>query len=174
MLVLEYAYSYGLFIGEARRLTDQEKVKFVDSFKEIGLVGVEEQIELPHLTSRDTLVAEILARPSDGEFCGCCNTARIISAEERNQLLALNEQRRITKEREDRKDEIVALRKLLSNYEHRKLYTEEEVALARKQWNDVQNEGGEGYVPYFATYERYEALKKRLAELERQDDEEER
>jgi predicted nucleic acid-binding protein len=37
----------------------------------------------------------------------------------------------------------------------------------RKWWNDVHNDGEEGYVPTMVTRERYEAAKERLAELSR-------
>ena len=46
-----------------------------------------------------------------------------------------------------------------------KLYTKEEAAIARQNWIDLNNEGGEGYVPHFWTYDEVESIKKKLEEL---------
>lgn len=43
--------------------------------------------------------------------------------------------------------------------------TREEVNAARKRYNDLYNEGGEGYVPVFYTVDDYENAKKVLEEL---------
>ena len=48
-----------------------------------------------------------------------------------------------------------------------KLYTKEEAKLERKKYNDVFNEGGEGYVPHFYTVDEYEFAKKRTEDIQR-------
>lgn len=162
MIVLEYAYSYGFSICEARRLTESEKSKYADWYKEIGMVSVGDHIDLPYIQWNHPLVSEILHRPEDGQFNGCGNTVRIISVSEKEQLIALNAQI----EAEERANEIAYLRSRLKELEASKLYTDEEAKSAKKCWNDLQNEGGEGYVPHFPTYEEYNAIKRRLNDLE--------
>lgn len=46
-----------------------------------------------------------------------------------------------------------------------KLPTEEEVKEKRRNWINVQNEGGEGYVPYLWSKERYEQVCNELEKL---------
>lgn len=166
MIVLEDAYAYGFSICEARRLNDDEKAKYSDWYKDHGMVSVGNHINLPFVTWEDALVSEILHRPSDGEFFGCSNTARIITDAEKEALIALNERNEAKKKDEERTNEIVYLRTRLNKLESAKLYTEEEAKVARKMWNDIQNEGGEGYIPHFPTYGEYDAIKQRLNELE--------
>lgn len=166
MIVFEYAYTDGMSVGEARRLNDQEKIGVSDWFKTLGMIGIGEQIKLPYLSWNDPLVSDLLKRPEDGQFFGCSNTVRIITPEEKEQLIVLDRQKKDERERKERETEIAWLRDRLSTLRHGKLYTREGAELARKQWNDLQNEGGEGFVPHFATYEEYEEMAKRLAELE--------
>ena len=166
MIVLEHAYSYGFSICEARRLTESEKSKYADWYKELGMVSVGDHIDLPYIQWNHPLVSEILHRPEDGQFNGCGNTVRIISASEKEQLIALNAQIEAEKKAEERANEIAYLRARLKKLESSKLYTDEEAKAAKKCWNDLQNEGGEGYVPDYPTYAEYDSIKSRLSEME--------
>lgn len=170
MIVLEFAYNYGLSICEARRLTEQEKSGYAEWFQEAGMVGVGEVIELTHLSPIDQLVSSILSRPEDGQFCGCSNTVRIISESEKEQLLSLDAQKKKEKEEKERSDEISWLRERVAALRGRKLYTAEEAKEAQEHWINTQNEGSEGYVPHYPTYDELENAERRLAELEGRDD----
>ena len=164
MTVLEHAYSYGFSIAEARRFRDDEKQNYAEWFREIGMVslGRDGTVDLPFVSLDDALVKDTLNRPADGEFLGCSNAAWIISATEKDQLLALNEQNEAKKKAE----EIAYLRTRLKELESAKLYTEEEAEAAKNRWNDIQNQGGEGYVPHYPTFAEYESIKNRLSEIE--------
>ena len=164
MTVLEHAYSYGFSIAEARRFRDDEKQNYAEWFREIGMVslGRDRTVDLPFVSLDDALVKDILNRPADGEFLGCSNAAWIISAAEKDQLLALNKQNEAKKKAE----EIAYLRARLKGLESAKLYTEEEAEAAKKRWNDIQNQGGEGYVPHYPTFGEYESIKNRLSEID--------
>ena len=162
--VLEHAYSYGFSIAEARRFRDDEKQIYAEWFWERGMVslGRDGTVDLPFVSLDDALVNDILNRPADGEFIGCSNAAWIISAAEKEQLLALNKQNEAKKKEE----EIAYLRTRLKDLESAKLYTEEEAEAAKKRWNDIQNQGGEGYVPHYPTFAEYESIKNRLSEID--------
>ena len=104
-------------------------------------------------------------RTPDGEFAGFGNQAWIISEEEANQYIALNAER----EKEAKKQELAEERawrlKLLENAEKQGvLYTKEEAKIRRQSWINVENEGGEGYVPYFYTIDEVENAKRWLLE----------
>ena len=47
----------------------------------------------------------------------------------------------------------------------KKLYTKEESIAKAKEWNDIHNEGGEGFIPHFYTIDEYEYAKKKLEEF---------
>lgn len=164
MTVLEHAYSYGFSIVEARRFRDDEKQNYAEWFRERGMVslGRDRTVDLPFVSLDDALVKDILNRPADGEFLGCSNAAWIISAAEKEQLLALNKQNEAKKKEE----EIAYLLTRLKELESAKLYTEEEAEAAKKRWNDIQNQGGEGYVPHYPTFAEYESIKNRLSEID--------
>lgn len=167
MLTLEYAYSHGFSIQEARRLTDDEKSHYLPEYHDFILIGTGDHVDLPALRWDDPFVSQILRRPEDGQFNGCANTARIITTEEQAQLIRLNDEKLAAKRSEEREAEIANLWTIISACEHSRLYnTAEEAAAARKQYNDTQNEGGDGYVPHFWTMAEYETAKRRLAELE--------
>lgn len=42
--------------------------------------------------------------------------------------------------------------------------------MLKKQYNNIHNEGGEGYIPHFYTYEEYEYAKKLLSKLLKKED----
>ena len=48
----------------------------------------------------------------------------------------------------------------------KKLYTNEEANEARRNFINVYNEGGEGFVPHFYTIDEYEEAKRKLEVLE--------
>ena len=56
-------------------------------------------------------------------------------------------------------------KELIKNIEKHKLYHAQDVKKMEKQYNDLYNEGGEGYIPHFYTFEEYEYAKKQLAKL---------
>lgn len=48
------------------------------------------------------------------------------------------------------------------------LYTPEEARRERKRFNDINNEGGDGFVPVFYTHEQYEYYTEKLVDLKKQ------
>lgn len=105
-------------------------------------------------------------RPSDGSFYGCNNMVWILSDQEKDRLIALNGQRatsKVEKEKADRKAAAQRLVDAASKYIH-PLMTDAKYKVWRKQYNDLYNEGGEGYIPDLITVEQLKRAKKILEE----------
>lgn len=70
------------------------------------------------------------------------------------------------KEKKETEESIAECRKIIEQCEKQeKLYTKEEAVKKRRDYNNLYNEGGEGYVPHFYTIEEYEFTKTKLNEL---------
>ena len=169
LFALEFAYSYGLYIQKARRLTEEERASYSEWFRDYGLVGLGEEIALDELPWNDDLIATIRSRPADGEFPGCSNSAWIITEKEKEELIARNESNRRVAAQRKKVEEMTCCQRVIAQCEmQRTLYTAEEAKRKRKEYNDRVNEGGEGFVPHFWTVDEYESAKARLQELQAQ------
>ena len=166
-LVCEVADSYGVSLCHARRFNDEEKPKYAEWFRENGFVGISSYptVDLEEISWMD--VRNILSgRKSDGSFTGCNNSAYIVTEDEWNKLITLNDQKRNEKLAKENAEDIEHYKRVISGCEkQQKLYTKEEAIAKAKEWNDIHNEGGEGFVPHFYTIDEYEHAKKRLEEL---------
>lgn len=165
-IVLEWAFAYGLTVGKARRLTDAEKAGYAEWFKETGFIRLGEGIDLV-IDRFHPYIEKILGgRKQDGSFLGCANAAWIISEEEQREIIAQNELLLAEKKAKEVAEQIARLKATIAACERQSggLYTQEEAARKRKQYNDIHNDGGEGYVPHFYTIDEYNraiaALKK--------------
>ena len=166
-LVCEVADSYGVSLCHARRFNNEEKAGYAEWFRETGFVGISSYptIDLKEINWID--VRNILNnRKSDGSFNGCSNSAYIVTEDEWNKLIALNNQKRNEKLAKEKADDIEHYKKVIQACENQqKLYTKEESIAKAKEWNYIHNEGGEGFVPHFYTIDEYEYAKKKLEEL---------
>lgn len=164
-LVCEVAYSYGVSLCNARRFTEEEKKGYVEWFKDKGFVEIGDSTDLEYISWTD--VKEVLKeRKDDGSFSGCSNCAYIISEDEWNALVELNEKKRSEKEKKETEESIAEYRQIIEQCEKQeKLYTKEEAVKKRRDYNNLYNEGGEGYIPHFYTIEEYEFAKTKLNEL---------
>lgn len=91
MLTLQHAHAYGISIVPARRLTDDEKMQYSEHCRDrifAGLADHPDYLDLPQITWRD-----LPKRRGDGEFDGCGNVAWIITREEADRLIAINNER---------------------------------------------------------------------------------
>lgn len=170
-LVLENAYVYGISLQKARRFTEEEKVNYADWFKERGFVSLGELVKLDEIMQCDLESIESidLSKP-DGEFNGSSNMSYIINKEAWEALITLNESKRKDRVQKEKQEKVNEYQKIIKACEVApKLYTTEEAKQARINYNNLYNEGGEGYVPHFYTVDEYEWAKKNLAELEAQE-----
>ena len=156
---------YGVSLHHARRFTEEEKIKYVESYRERGFVSTSSDIDLEYMNFID--VKNILNdRQSDGSFCGCSNSAYIVTEDEWKKLIALNNQKRNERLAKEKAEDIEHYKKIIQACEsQQELYTKEESIEKAKEWNDIHNEGGEGFVSHFYTIDEYEYAKKKLEEL---------
>lgn len=164
MKVLEDTYAYGMTLYEARRFTEEEKKGYAEWFQEKGLVPTADGIRLQHIGKfEDPLVDKIRKRGYIGMFRGCSNQAYEITNEEWDELL--EHDRQAAKDKQIRE-----LERTIDGYHYTierceaapKLYTKEEAREKAIAYNNICNEGGEGYVPHFYTQDEYEFAKKGL------------
>jgi hypothetical protein len=160
MRVLEDTTVYGLSLQEARRFTEEEKAEYTEWFREEGLVGLADGIPLHHISRQDDLLRRVQSRGSIGQFRGCSNLAYEVTDEEWNELLARDQQAARVQEIRALEESIAGYRAVIANCEAApKLYTEEEAHKKAVTYNNVFNEGGEGFVPHFYTEDEYEGAK---------------
>ena len=85
-------------------------------------------------------------------------------------MIQLNARREYEKKEKERQDDILYYKSVIAKAEKQKdIPSPEEAARRRKIWNDINNEGGEGYVPDIVDSERYEYAKGELEKLLRSD-----
>ena len=149
---------------ECRRFTEEEKSKYADWYREKGLVGVGESVTLKHVGYTDSP-----DRESCGSFPATSNICFEVTDEEWAAYVAINKKRAMEKERKEKEKQIQELECSLKQALSQKLYMNEEASAARRNWVNVYNEGGAGYVPHFWTLNEVEEIKKRLKELRGED-----
>lgn len=167
-LVCETNLVYGNQLAKARRLTEEEKTHYVPRFREIGFVRVGDSVSLEYLSLHQ--IREVLGkRDGDGRFVSSSADVYIISQDEWNKMIKMNEEQGISKKKKDLEDKIKDLQCTIDRCESaKKLYTREEAQTERKRYNDLFNEGGEGFVPHFYTVEEYEWAKENLKEYQKE------
>lgn len=166
MKTIEWAYSYGVELQEARRPTEEELSHFNPECRPFMLYGTGAHIPMEHIRSDDFVRQYQMEGRHRYEFPGCGNMAFEISDEEWDAFIVLNEQREAEKSEEQRQSEIRECRELIRRANRqRDIPTAEEVKRRQSAWNDVCNEGGEGYVPTWVTAESVARAKRRLIEL---------
>lgn len=152
---------------EARRPTTDEAKRFTPSAAERMLYSTGDSVEVPHLGITSVPLNWWKERKIY-EFPGCDNQAVEITDEEWAMLVALNAQREKEAAEKEREEEIKELEATISHAERQQeIPTPEKAHRMMVAWNNVENEGGEGFVPDIVDTVRYERAKKRLAELKK-------
>ena len=162
-LVLEDAHSYGHTLYRARFATNREKENYNPDWWQDHImfpVG-DDKIKLSKINWQDNP-----KRPADGAFGGCDNSVWIITKEEWDRYVALNAEREAEAQEKERQKEIARLQVTLAEGKAQSfLPTKAEAEQMRKEYNDLHNEGGEGFVPHYVTKEDYEKASERLRNL---------
>lgn len=164
-VVCEVADNYGILLAHARRFTEEEKRQYSDDWKNYGFIKLNSDIELPALCWHD-INFFLGNRKPDGSFKGYSNSVFIVTEKEWDALISLNNKKFAEKQIKEKQEKIEFYENIVSACERQgKLYTPEEASKKAKEWNDIQNEGREGYVPHFYTIDEYENAKSKLEEL---------
>lgn len=169
-LVANANLMHSTFIAKAQRLTEEEKPHYAEWFREIGFWVTGDRINLQNVPCND-LFDFLGHRKSDGKFVSDSGMAFIITQEEWNQLVQMNNERQKEKEEKEREAKIREYTETIKRCEAaKKLYTKEEAGEERRKYINLYNEGGGGYVPHFYTIEEYEWAKSKLEELTNAED----
>ena len=164
MKVIEYAYQYGISLTEARKLTDEEKRDYTEEWKDSILIATGESIQLEHISWEDLDAVKCREKYA---FNGCGNRVYEISDAEWEAFVALDRERAVSRQAEDNRKYADGLRAIIAQAEaQRDIPTKEEAVCRAAEYNNVNNEGGEGYVPHMVTAEQYLAAKEALANME--------
>lgn len=165
MKVFEWCYTLDNTLHEARRPTEAEKARYSADWAEHMIFGVGDHIKLPYVSSND-IPHEWWKTRTIWHFNGFGNQCVEVSDDEWNQLLALNAQREAEKKEQERQEQIRRCQTVIRVAEQQQdIPSPEEAARRRKVWNDIYNEGGEGYIPTIIDSARYASAKKLLQEL---------
>lgn len=144
-------------VGLARWATVEEEANY-NHANVFDLAKAIEAIPLEDITFED--VQKVITT-SDNDGFLYNDALYVITNEQKQALLNYNTKEILEKENK----QINYYKELIKNIEKHKLYHAQEVRKMKKQYNDIHNEGGEGYIPHFYTFEEYEYAKKQLAKL---------
>lgn len=147
-------------VGLARWATVEEEANY-NHANVFDLAKAIEAIPLEDITFED--VQKVITT-SDNDGFLYNDALYVITNEQKQALLNYNTKEILEKENK----QINYYKELIKNIEKHKLYHAQEVRKMKKQYNDIHNEGGEGYIPHFYTFEEYEYAKKQLAKLIKQ------
>lgn len=154
---------YNIQICVGRRFTEEEKTHYAEWYRDYGFMGVpnEPKITLPDLTWEDSP-----KRDADGSYLGCENRAWIITEAERDYYVQLNAERSEERKKKEISERIACWKGLIEKAERQPdIPTREEVQRRIRAWNNVQNEGGDGYRPLIISREDYDFAVEQLREL---------
>lgn len=147
-------------VGLARWATVEEEANY-NHANVFDLAKAIEAIPLEDITFED--VQKVITT-SDNDGFLYNDALYVITNEQKEALLNYNTKEILEKENK----QINYYKELIKNIEKHKLYHTQDVGKMKKQYNDLHNEGGEGYIPHFYTFEEYEYAKKQLAKLIKQ------
>ena len=141
-------------VGLARWATVEEEANY-NHANVFDLAKAIEQTPLEDITFEDVQKV-ITASDNDGFLYN--DALYVITNEQKEALLNYNTKEILEKENK----QINYYKELIKNIEKHKLYHAQDVRKMKKQYNDIHNEGGEGYIPHFYTFEEYEYAKKQM------------
>lgn len=144
-------------VGIARWATVEEEANY-NHANVFDLAKAIEETPLEDITFEDVQKV-ITTSDKDGFLYN--DALYVITNKQKEALLNYNKKEILEKENK----QINYYKELIKNIEKYKLYHAQDVEKMKKQYNDIHNEDGEGYVPHFYTFEEYEYAKKQLAKL---------
>lgn len=167
-LTVEYAPGYGIYLHASRRLSEAQKSRYFLEYQDYMMIGVGGSIELSNI-SRQMLSEFLGDKRPDGKFPGSSNQAYIITQEQWDALIAMDKSEGEKKARQELEAELADLEISKTRAEKQMvdgvLPSKEEAKKKAKRYNDMNNEGGYGYVPHFYSEEEYTYICDRINKL---------
>lgn len=149
-------------VGLARWATVEEEANY-NHANVFDLAKAIEAIPLEDITFEDVQKVITTIPNHDGYLYN--DELYVITNKQKEALIDYDTKNKIEKEKAQLTEEIYYYKKVIKECENHKLYHKEDIKKIRKQYNDIYNEGGEGYIPHFYTFEEYEYAKKQLTKL---------
>lgn len=149
-------------VGLARWATVEEEANY-NHANVFDLAKAIEQTPLEDITFEDVQKV-ITTSEKDGFLYN--DALYVITNKQKEALLNYNKKEILEKENK----QINYYKELIKSIEKHRLYHAQDVEKMKKQYNDIHNESGEGYIPHFYTFEEYEYAKKQLAKLINKED----
>lgn len=150
-------------VGLARWATVEEEANY-NHANVFDLAKAIEQTPLEDITLEDVRKIITTIPNHDGYLYN--DALYVITNEQKEALLNYNTKEILEKENK----QINYYKELIKNIEKHRLYHAQDIKRIKKQYNDIHNEGGEGYIPHFYTFEEYEYAKKQLTKLLKKED----
>lgn len=154
-------------VGLARWATVEEEANY-NHANAFDLAKAIEAIPLENITFEDIQKVITTIPNHDGYLYN--DELYVITNKQKEALIDYDIKNKIEKEKTQLTEEIYYYKKVIKECENHKLYHKEDIKKIRKQYNDIHNEGGEGYIPHFYTFEEYEYAKKQLTKLLKKED----
>lgn len=131
--------------------------RYNEESRPIMMTVVSDYKELPHVTLDD-----IPSRASDGEYSGSSNQVWILTDAEYQYYIDIEAERAVAAEADAKAERIQTLRQSIINVwqmqDVKALPTADEARAMRKAYNDLHNEGGDGFIPRIVAKEDYDAM----------------
>lgn len=153
-------------VGLARWATVEEEANY-NHANVFDLAKAIEQTPLEDITFEDVQKV-ITTSDKDGFLYN--DALYVITNEQKEALINYDTNNKIKKEKAQLTEEIYYYKKVIKECENHKLYHKGYIEKIKKQYNNIHNEGGEGYIPHFYTFEEYEYAKKQLSKLLKKED----
>lgn len=159
-----------IFLSTARRMTGEEKKRYAKWCRDLMMYLTGEPVYLRSLGWREV---NALAHTADKDVIGLCpggsGKLYALTDDEWAALIAADQQTADAKAVAERAERIDYLRDLLARADAQrvdgKLPFAAEAKEKARRYNNVYNEGGEGYVPHYYTQEEYDRMSAELATL---------
>lgn len=158
------------FLATVRRMPDEEQQRYTEGYRGHMMLMTGEPVFLPALSDAEVYdLAHIAGKDVAGYLPRSSGELYALTDDEWAALIAANQQAAAAKAAAERAGRIDYLRDLLARADAQrvdgKLPSADEAKEQAHQYNNVYNEGGEGYVPHYYTQEEYERMAAELAGL---------
>lgn len=158
------------FLATVRRMPDEEQQRYTEGYRGHMMLMTGEPVFLPALSDAEVYdLAHIAGKDIAGYLPRSSGELYTLTDEEWAALIAANQQAAAAKAAAERAGRIDYLRDLLARADAQrvdgKLPSAADAREKERKWNNVYNEGGEGYVPRCYTQEEYARMAAELDKL---------
>lgn len=158
------------FLATVRRMPDEEQQRYTEGYRGRMMLLTGEPVCLPALSDEDVYaLAHIADKDVEGYLPSSSGELYALTDDEWAVLIAANQRSAAAKAAAERAGRIDYLRDLLARADAQRvdgnLPSADEAKEQARRYNNVYNEGGDGYVPHYYTQAEYDRMAAELATL---------